>query len=96
MGTTVTQLARAGMMPARASRLGKEALTEHARVAERRRVASSGIERWMHRFAASIHEQREAQRLFRELRTYDDHLLKDIGFTREGLWRQIREAVRQR
>ena len=96
MGTTFTHMAGAGMLPANANRLSKEALNQPARAAEHRRVFFGRIERWFHAWADMVHERREAQRLFRELRTYDDHLLKDIGFTREGLWRQVHEAVKRR
>ena len=37
-------------------------------------------------------DERECWRAYRELARLDDHLLTDIGFTRAGLWGQVREA----
>ena len=59
------------------------------------------LSRWIGRFGAGIAQarqraadERECWRAYRELARLDDHLLADIGFTRAGLWAQVRNAHR--
>ena len=91
---TIFDLTGMGLLPARhATPHPAHAPTRHAGGLWHR------LGRWFGQFAPGLArareraaDERECWRAYRELARLDDHLLADIGFTRAGLWGQVREA----